>query len=78
MIKQPARDPWVIRESFIIKDYRDTAYAKKKARLKRERQALVKQAMEGETPPTLRELALRFSVNQNTIREDIKSIGAML
>lgn len=75
MRKQPVCDPWVIRESFIIKDYRDTDYAKKKAKLRLERQAWVKKAMESENPPTLKELALRFLVGQNTIREDLKAIG---
>ena len=75
MRNQPARDPWVIRESFVIKNYRDTDYAKKKAKLRLERQAWVKKAMESGNPPTLKEIAIRFGVGQNTIREDLKAVG---
>ena len=70
-----ARGHWVPQDPSLTKKYQVTNFNRKKSAARIERQALVKKAMMADPAPTVKELALRFMVAEQTIKTDLKAIG---
>jgi hypothetical protein len=71
-----ARGQWIDPTPGLSKKYRETNFIRKKSEGKLARQVLVKKAMDGKTPPSTQDLARRFMVSIETIKSDLKAIGA--
>jgi hypothetical protein len=70
-----ARGHWVPQDPSLTKKYRLTNFNCKRSADRIERQALVKKAIAADPAPTVKELALRFMVAEQTIKNDLKAIG---
>jgi hypothetical protein len=70
-----ARGHWVPQDPSLTKKYQVTNFSRKKSADRIERQSLVKKAMSADPTPTVKELARRFMVAEQTIKSDLKVIG---
>jgi hypothetical protein len=73
-----ARGHWVSQSPKLTTHYRETNFNRRKSDGRLARQGLVKKAMMADPAPTVKELALRFMVAEQTIKGDLKAIGAKL
>lgn len=69
---------WVDPPAGVLKKYRILNPKRGKTQFKVDRQNLVKEAMDCDDPPSLDELAKRFLVRSQTIRQDLKDLGIPL